>query len=300
MQTLSQNLDKQLTDLSWSLWTELGVAGVTQNHQQFLIFPEELILLTALLSEKDPRLMEEALDWCSRYHRFISVSRMKMLAKAWGKSAIDALSIFSASLNSVSRANWPLLSPANPLKFKPSGKSKPPRFENPALLLFRLRSLFGVGARADLIAYFLAQKKSDYAISDATEIGYTKRNLADVFESFVRAGIFDLFLARNQQRYRFLKRDEIAKMLSPFPQFMPPWRKIFEVILKLRECIRKIEKKSDSTKIVEIRNVLMDMEEQLTQLNLTPPPMQPDFHIYWDSFCNWILGILPSLAEAAE
>lgn len=297
MQTLSQNLDKQLIDLSWSLWTELGVAGVDRNHQRFLILPEELILLTALIGEIDPRLMEEAIDWCSRYHHLISVSRMKMLAKAWGKTAIDAFSIFSATLNSVSRANWPLLSPANPLKFKPSGKSKPPRFENPALLLFRLRSLFGVGARADLIAFFLAQKKSDYAISDATEIGYTKRNLADVFENFVRAGIFDLFLARNQQRYRFIKRDEFAKMLSPLPQFMPPWRKILEVILKVRERIKWIEKQSDSTKIVEIRNLLTDMEEQLTQLNLTVPPIQSDFRIYWDSLCSWILGILPSLTR---
>lgn len=180
---------------------------------------------------------------------------------------------------------------------KPSGKSKPPRFENPVLLLFRLRSLFGIGARADLIAFFLAQKKSDYAISDATEIGYTKRNLADVFEKFVQAGIFNLFLVRNQQRYCFLKRDEFIKILSPLPKFMPAWRSIFEVILKLRDCIRQIEKKSDSIKIVEIRNVLMDIENQLTKLNLVPPSMQLDFQIYWDSFCNWILGILPSIFD---
>jgi len=300
MKTLSENLDKQLLDLSWSLWTELGVTGVHRIHQQFLIIPEELILLTALLGELDPRLREEALDWCSRHHHFISVSRIKLLAKSFGENVVHSFSVFSATLNSISRANWPVLTPARPLNLKPSGKSKSPRFENPAMLLLRLRSLFGVGARADLIAFFLSQNRGDFSISDTTEIGYTKRNLADVLESFVQAGIFDLFLSRNQQRYRFAKHDEFARILSPFPKFMPSWRQIFEVVLKLRECIRQIEKNSESTKIVEIRNTLKDIENQLIKLNLTPPSMQANFQVYLASFSSWVLGILPSLAKEED
>ena len=42
MNTLSERLDQQLVDLAWSLWTELGVAGVHRSHQQFMVFPEEL------------------------------------------------------------------------------------------------------------------------------------------------------------------------------------------------------------------------------------------------------------------
>jgi len=295
MNTLSERLDQQLVDLAWSLWTELGVAGVYRSHQQFMIFPEELILLTARLQRNDPRLVEEALDWCSRYHHFISVSRLKTLAKSWGKVTIDAFSMFSATLNRVSRAHWPVLAHAVPLKYQPSGKSKAPRFEQPALLLFRLRSLFGVGARADVIAFYLAQKQGNYSISDVTEVGYTKRNLADVLENFVQAGIFDSFFSRNQQRFDFAKRGEFEKVLGPIPQFMPSWRQIFEVIILLSDSIQQIEKKSQSTRVVEVRNVLGGMKNQLNRLKLAAPPLQSDFQMYWDSLSEWILKILPSL-----
>ncbi len=299
MTTLSKQLDKYLIDLAWSLWTELGVAGVYRKHQQFLILPEELILLTAVIGDVDPRLREEALDWCSRYHSLISVSRLKTLAKTLGEPAIKSFSLFAATLNSISRANWPVLMSTPSLKYKPSGKSKPPRFENPALLSFRLRALFGIGARADLITFFLTQEQRDYAVSDTIEIGYTKRNLADVLEGFARAGIFDVFMVRNQQRYRFTRRNDFLKILSPLPKFMPSWRYLFEVILKLRDCIQRIEKKPDEIKAVEIRNALMDLEDPLHRLNLTPPPIQSDFSAYWDSFTKWLLEILKSLSLGA-
>jgi hypothetical protein len=81
MLPLSRELDKLLLDLVWSLWTELGVAGIKRKHQKFLINLEELIILTVVLAEIDPRLRDESLDWCSQYHHFISTSRLKSIIK---------------------------------------------------------------------------------------------------------------------------------------------------------------------------------------------------------------------------
>src|SRR5207302_2062208 len=103
------------------------------------------------------------------YHHFISISRLKTLVIAFGKSVMEPISIFSATLNSVSRAKWPLFTTKIPLKFVPSGKSKLPKLELPALLYFRLRTLFGVGARADITTFFLTQKKTDFSAADAAE-----------------------------------------------------------------------------------------------------------------------------------
>jgi hypothetical protein len=297
MLTLSERLDQHLIDLAWSLWTELGVAGVKRRHQKFLIAPEELILLTATLSEVDPRLRDEALDWCSRYHHFISISRLKALAKVFSKFVSHDLSVFSATLNSVSKAHWPNLTSAMPLKFKPSGKSKLPRLELPALLNLRLRTLFGVGARADLIAFFLTKKKADFSAADTTEIGYTKRNLSEILDDFVQAGIFDTFTVRNQQRYYFSKRDQMIQILSPLPEVILPWKNILEVLLPLRYALQQTSNKSESTKVVEIRNTLIELDNKLRKLNLTPPPLQPDFHAYLHSFAEWILEITKSLAH---
>ena len=108
MLTLSKRLDSLLLDLAWSLWTELGVAGVKRSHQQFLITLEELILLTVSLAETDPRLRDESLDWCSQYHHFISVSRLKSIMKSFGSSLNEPFSSYSSTLNSQSGTAWPL------------------------------------------------------------------------------------------------------------------------------------------------------------------------------------------------
>ena len=139
MQTLSQQIDQYLVDLAWSLWTELGVAGIMRRHQHCLIDLEELILLTAMLVEVDPRLRDEALDWCTSNHHFVSISRLRTLIKTSHQSVIEHFSKFAATLNSISQADWPVFISTAPLKCKLSSKSKPPRCELPALLNLRLR-----------------------------------------------------------------------------------------------------------------------------------------------------------------
>ncbi len=297
MEALSKKLDQYLLDLTWSLWTELGVAGVIRKHQNCLISVEELILLTALLAEEDPRLRDEALDWCTRYHHFISITRLRTLIKTLGPSVLGPFSAFAATLNSVSRANWPTFSSATAWKFIPSGKSQPPRCELPALLSLRVRALFGVGARADLITFFLTQEKGDFTASDTTEIGYNKRSLADLLDDFVKSRLFDAFTKRNQRYYSFIKCDQMRTAIGLLPEAVPSWRQILEVLLPLRNCIKQVEKQSASTKTIEVRNVLKKMEDTLRKLHLTPPPMQDDLLVYWSSFADWIIEIVQSFAQ---
>ena len=294
MQTLSQRLDEVLIDLAWSLWTEIGVAGVSRRHQDFLILPEELIILTAMLAEKEPRLRDEALDWCTRYHQFISVSRLKTLAKSMGKFVEGPLSLFCATLNALTSQKWPILIPVSPLKIPPSGKSQMRDCERPAMLIFRLRSFFGVGARADLIAFFLAEKTA-FSAADVTEIGYTKRNLSEILDSFVRAGIFEVTTVRNQRRYSFFMQEKFIKTLGELPKFMPAWRTWLELVLTLRDCVLQVEKKPDTIKCVEVRNALAELERHLQKLDQTPPQLSTDLQAYWKLFSEWLLEVAQAL-----
>lgn len=212
---------------------------------------------------------------------------------------IKPFSEFSATLNSVSRANWPLLVPAVALKFKPSGKSQLPNLQLPSLLYLRMRSLFGIGARADILTFFLTQEKITFTAADCTEVGYTKRNLADVMDGFVRSGIFGVTKVRNQRHYEFVKRDLIALMIGPLPKFAPSWRQILEVIIPLQTCINNIENKPESVKVVAIRNVLIDLKDKLDKLKLVPPPFQADFSAYLSSFAKWILETMSTLFKGS-
>lgn len=71
MGAVSKQLDENLAHLAWSLWTEIGVAGLERKHQSFAVAPEELIMLTSIISDFDPRLRDEALDWCCKYNSFV-------------------------------------------------------------------------------------------------------------------------------------------------------------------------------------------------------------------------------------
>lgn len=293
---LLKKLDHFLLDLCWSLWTELGVAGVKRKHQNSLIYLEELILLTVALADIDPRLRNESLDWCSQYHRFLSISRLKSIIKGFGDSLNVPFSIYSTTLNSISNAVWPIFVDSSPIKLTLSHKSCLRPLESPALLNIRARSIFGTNARADLLTFFLTHKNSDFAVSDVTEIGYSKRNLADILEDLCLSGLFDKYLVRNHQRYRLVKNEQLIKALGPIPKFAPSWRLILEMLLPIRDCVKRIQSYSESTKVVEIRNLLTTLQKKLQRLNLTPPTFQTDFHAYLNAFDEWLLEIVRKLS----
>jgi hypothetical protein len=104
-------------------------------------------------------------------------------------------------------------------------------------------------------------------------------------------------LLRNQQRYQLIKNDQLVKVLGSIPEYTPSWRMIFELLLPLRECINRTANSSESTRVVEIRNLLMASQKKLKRLNLTPPIWQANFHSYLISFSEWVVEILRKLAQ---
>src|SRR5579872_3312897 len=108
MSQLIKQIDQELANLAWSIWTTLGVAGNSPQHQNWLISLEELIILTSVISESDPRLRDEALDWCSKFHYFVSVSRLRTLVKELGEQIYLPFSVFAETLNSISQSKWPV------------------------------------------------------------------------------------------------------------------------------------------------------------------------------------------------
>ena len=67
------------TELCWGAWSELGVSGWGRTHREWAIDPEPLILLTASLDKHDPRLRDEATDWCIQNWRFVATQQRR-----WG------------------------------------------------------------------------------------------------------------------------------------------------------------------------------------------------------------------------
>jgi hypothetical protein len=297
MKTIIQQLNDGLAEIAWSLWTELGVAGTFRRHKHCLIPLEELIILTAVIADYDPRLRDEALDWCSRYHHFVSVSRLKTLVKKIGPPILEPFSVFASTLNTTTQSNWPIFSEVVPLKFLPSGKSVLPPLNAPALLQLRLRSFFGVGARADLFTYFLTEIKSDFTASDAVDIGYGKRSLAEILDSLALSGFLTSTIIRNQRKYELAKTEQLKRLIGEPPEFSPPWQHILGILISLRNELYRSEKNSVATKVIIIRNDLERMKNLLKSLHLSSPVLESDPDQYWEIFSKWILEYVKAIAQ---
>ena len=158
-----------------------------------------------------------------------------------------------------------------------------------ALLNIRARSIFGTGARADLVTFFLVHPNTDFSIAEVAEIGYSKRNLAEVLNDFHTSNLFHRFMQGNQHLYRLNKNSPLFQMLKPIPEFAPSWHLVFKVLLSLRACIHRIENYSESTKVVELRNCVKEHEKSLEKLGIVPPSFQNNISMYLKNFTQWIL-----------
>lgn len=240
---------------------------------------------------------DEALDWCSRYHHFVSVSRLKTLVKKFGNPIFEPFSIFASTLNTITQSNWPIFSEVVPLKFIPSTKSVLPPLNAPALLQLRLRSFFGVGARADLFTYFLTEIKNDFTASDAVDVGYGKRSLAEILDSLALSGFLTSTMIRNQRKYELSKTEQLKRLIGEPPEFSPPWHHILEILISLRYSLYQSEKSSSTTKVITIRNDLERMKNLLKSTHLSPPILESNPDQYWEIFSKWLLGYMKTIAQ---
>lgn len=299
MTTVSKQINKNLAHLAWSLWTELGVVGLERKHQDFIIAPEELIILTSALSEFDPRLRDEALDWCINYHRHISPIRLQILAKMNEAYIKTPFSTFTATFNALAdaRTKWAVLTPVTPLKLRIQSKSMLRNFDAPSMINFRIRSLLGIGAKADVLSFLLLIDREDFTASDLTETGYSKRRVAVILEDLTAAGLLSETQVRNQLRYAFIKRDQMTNLLGEMPQKMVNWQRILTILLPIRACLQDVEGSAIGVRAVDIRNLLNTLTTQLLQIQLKPPPLQSDLEKYWTSVTDWFLEITDKLAN---
>ena len=179
-------------ELLWRQWTTLGVAGHGEREGR-VIDPDALLLGTCVFGRYEPRLFDEVLDWLGVNGWCVNVQRMRSLMNQYGYGCERVVACVAAlQAKGAETAKWRRLSLSvesieagkklEPLFYLPDGRPQPafgrsepefarygfqrgklelrgmsqtPNPEVPGNLLFRLRALFGVNARADILAYLL-------------------------------------------------------------------------------------------------------------------------------------------------
>lgn len=258
MSTLRDRARDTAIRFVWNQWAQMGVFGSAVRSEQRAADPEALLLFTLEVSRSDPRLFDEVLDWLALNGRLFSQQRIRNLmldgeqerlvgaALAWASHQAPAL---RSSFRPPARPTRELLFrigsgrvPAKPdpmfrrygflrpLLSKPSGKSRPPDVSAPISYSFRLRQLFGVGTRAEVIRYLTTVPLDEVSTKEvAWAAGYAKRNVAETLGALTGAGVIETRRRWNEDWHgldqarwmAFLGVDRArAPQFAPWPQLL--------------------------------------------------------------------------------
>lgn len=261
---------EQAVALAWGAWSELGVSGWTETHEDWAIDPEPLIVFTALLGDAEPRLRDEATDWCIRNWRYVSKTRLKNTIRSWPGADRSAYGEFVATVGAHAGVAWPGSTEARP--YTPTGRSVLPPLDRPSLVWLRLRAMFGLGARTEILRYFLAKPSGRAGVAEiGAATGYTKRNIAEASDHLERAGVLDVRQSGNRFSYGLARRSELEAFVGGFPSLRPDWTALLHVSAELVELERQAATSSPRTLPVKAMATLSRITSDLHALDVLPP-----------------------------
>ncbi len=247
----------------WRAWSALGVAGQGRDAFRELADPEALLVFTLSMARYDARLFDAVLEWLGANGRFVSPQRLRLLMRRSGFRGQVAVGAAAAWLDGTSPSwRWRLsatrgtvTSSPEPLFLTKNGRALPVvgnvdavflshgllrspfvqrgvalsfPAEAPSCLWLRLRALFGVSARADVLAYLLTCT-SGHAREIARRTGYAQRTVLDVLSDMERSGYTDSIV---QGRIRTMRVNAALRggLLEYGPPQWKPWPEILEML----------------------------------------------------------------------
>jgi hypothetical protein len=287
---------RQAVALAWGAWAELGVSGWEHTHGSWAIDPEPLVFLTAGLGDRDPRLRDEAADWCIRHWRFISRVRLRNLLSDQPDAVLDAYGAFVATVNQHGGVAWP--GATKPWgRYRPTGRSRLRPLEEPALVCLRVRAMFGVSARAEILRHLLARQGSGRSVAELADLaGYAKRNVAEECETLERAGVLAHRTVGNRFIYSLARRAELGAFIGELPEVFPNWTALSSVVLALVALAEAKAELSDDAFIVDVHRTLHELQEDLDRLRFDGPTRQPKGAALWPEVEAWGDELLADLA----
>lgn len=262
-------------DLAWSLWRELGVPGVVRRHSDVVVVPEPLILFTGALGSRDPRLRDEAIAWCIDHVDLLSANQLNHVFSS-GRWGVATIADVAATLGEHTRVRWPGATIGRPFAVPRRRGRSGGRFSSPSQLALRLRALFGVGARPEILRVLLSDLGRDFTIADLGALAnMTKRNASDAVTSLEAAGVLAVNRLTTTHRVRLLRTDDLVNLVAPLPHHHPDWAVLLRLAWGALEIVERTSQQSEEVQEAELRRLLRalpDLLARVPELGLHPPP----------------------------
>ena len=280
-------------DLLWCQWTSLGVAGHGAHWDGVPVDPEALLLASCTMARYDARLFDAMLEWMGVNARYINVQRLRRMLNNESFAGGRVLRAVAAmTKNSVSAAKWGRIAEAPDARGEPvplfrlrDGRRMPvvgeadscfleygflrDRYEprqvaglfRPELianLLLRLRALFGVSARSEIMA-FLSINGRGAPRSMSRSIYYTPATVTKALNEMRDSG-YVISRMEGRRSYHRLFPDTWRTLL--LGKFRPAWI-VWPRLLSALEDIwiflhdKGLDRKSPLAQASALRRVLL-------------------------------------------
>lgn len=287
-----------MVDLLWHQWSSIGVAGYTRPDDDWIVDPEALLLATTRFGRQDSRLMDESIDWLAKFGRRISLQRLQGLHRSWpGVADPRVLAAIAEVLGQqIAHRKWRVLTDPAPETSPPEslfirsdgtpaihsgdadpvfakhgllrgtlelrGMSQPPDPRARQNLIFTLRALLGVNARAEIFAWLLTHD-SGHPAAIARSTGYFSKSVQQILNEMEESA--QVISVRHGREKHFRVRAADWQFLLPppadgqsaFPRWVD-WMPLFAAITRFTETLALpgIDDQSEHLQAIQLREAL--------------------------------------------
>jgi hypothetical protein len=322
---LSAELQRRLSEFLWAQWAQMGLLAGSPRRDRWAADPEALALLSLEVGREDPRLFDEVLDWMLVNERLLSTQRLRNLCRdeadrALAGAAIDWLREWRRKGHAPELEQTPAIrESAEPLFLgaiapvgrpdpaflehgllkgwrEPARRSSQPEMAAPINLALRLRSLLGVGARAEVVRVLLTADTPRMSVQAlAASTGYSKRNVQEAAASLRAAGTATSSTIGNEQRFELARGRWLGLLELGSPPLHVDWPQLLQAQRVLLRWLRarRSEDASEYMLASEARNLLEAIADDLRFAGVPIDLGGPDGADYWGHFASIVRELPP-------
>lgn len=270
---LKRSLSESLVQFLWDQWVSIGLAGAGRSRPvPHVVDPEALLLATSRFGLEDARLFGEALDWLAINGRLICGQKLKSMHLRSGLGESRALWAMGRHL-AERGVGGPLKllavasGPASPPDFSEwfgdsafdlRGQSFRPDPAAPEAFLFKMRSFFGINARAEVFAWLLLEGRAGHPAWIARETGWGAKTVQVVLNEMAESGLVHLSEGEREKRFR-IDAEHWQFVLPagrrPVWWSQAPFYEACQGLIHLLDELDKTSAASDAAKAVKIREL---------------------------------------------
>lgn len=201
LKSFSERYREAIARRIWDQWSAIGGGGYAArpNPVTWAVDPEALILASSNLFDYEPRLREVVIAWMLTNGGFVSIARLKRMQQDHAFGDMHALGELAATLvaSNIGLKSWSSVMKMSADSTESASKSAFPsrrkdlavKFDpgRSACLILKLRSLFGVSSRVEILLWMFYNARS-HVSGIAEKTGWYGKTVQKTLNEMVQSG----------------------------------------------------------------------------------------------------------------